>query len=169
MTCLYLIEGPVGAGKSTFAQHLSREIAAPHLNLDAWMARLFRPDRPDTDVMTWYVARKARCIEQIWEVATAMLDTGHPVVLELGLIQRDSRYAFYERVARSGHALQVCLLDAPISVRHDRVRCRNLEQGSTYAMDVSDEVFELASALWEAPDAAERAAQKIVFVDAEHP
>lgn len=36
MAKILLIEGPVGAGKSTFAAKLSKELAAPSLRLDAW-------------------------------------------------------------------------------------------------------------------------------------
>ena len=34
---IHLIEGPVGAGKSTFAARLSVAHEAPHLNLDEWI------------------------------------------------------------------------------------------------------------------------------------
>ena len=51
MARIHLIEGPVGAGKSTFAAQLSGTYAAPHLALDDWMATLFVPDRPDGDIM----------------------------------------------------------------------------------------------------------------------
>jgi tRNA A37 N6-isopentenylltransferase MiaA len=34
MATIHLVEGPVGAGKSTHAAHLSLSLAAPVLNLD---------------------------------------------------------------------------------------------------------------------------------------
>src|SRR5688500_9099140 len=48
MARVHLIIGPVGSGKSTFALQLARERGALRLNLDEWMALLFRPDRPET-------------------------------------------------------------------------------------------------------------------------
>lgn len=66
MAVIHLIVGPVGAGKSTFGLALSRERAALRLTLDEWMAELFRPDRPETGLVAWYVERADRCIEQIW-------------------------------------------------------------------------------------------------------
>ncbi len=68
MARIHLIEGPVGAGKSTFAATLSERHAAPHLCLDGWMATLFGPDRPSAGVLDWYMERKDRCLEQICEV-----------------------------------------------------------------------------------------------------
>ena len=68
MSKIYLIEGPVGSGKSTLASKLSNEFSAPRLILDKWMTILFSPDRPDSDFIGWYLERKDRCIEQIWDV-----------------------------------------------------------------------------------------------------
>lgn len=163
MATIHLIEGPVGSGKSTFAFRLSRERGAPRLGLDDWMARLFRPDRPDEGLWPWYQERKDRCIDQIWVVVEELLDLDIDAVLELGLVQRAARQAFYERVDAAGHELRVYLLDAPREVRRERVQRRNAEQGATFSMVVNDEVFEQASDAWEAPDEQEIAERAIVF------
>lgn len=164
MSTIHLIEGPVGAGKSTFSGALSQELKAPHFNLDSWMARLFSPDRPETGTMQWYVERKARCIEQIWHSALGTLDAGCDVILELGLVQREPRQAMYHRIEASGHELAVYVLDAPRDERRTRVRLRNVEQGDTFSMVVPDAVFELASDFWEAPSQSESDTYGIVFV-----
>jgi predicted kinase len=65
MASIHLIEGPVGAGKSTFAGRLALTHNAVHLNLDEWMVRLFQADRPEADFMEWYLERKQRCIEAL--------------------------------------------------------------------------------------------------------
>ncbi len=164
MPRIHLIEGPVGAGKSTFAFQLGQRHHAPHLNLDEWMATLFRPDRPETDHMIWYAERKERCTEQIWKVACEILETGSDVVLELGLVQRLARQSFYERVATAGYEMTVYLLDASRDVRRERVRERNRAQGATFAMVVPDEIFELASDLWEPLDERELRSIDVEFV-----
>jgi predicted kinase len=161
---VHLIEGPVGAGKSTFALRLARETATPPLILDAWMVTLFRPDRPKDDFLAWYAERKQRCIKQIWQVACGMLETGNDAILELGLVQRQSRLRFYQRLEAAGLKYVVYLLDAPREVRHARVRSRNRERGPTFAMEVSDEIFELASGMWEPPDDTERAGRDFRLV-----
>lgn len=164
MSTIHLIEGPVGAGKSTFAAQLGLTHGAPRLNLDEWMATLFRPDRPETDFMAWYQERKRRCIEQIWQITCDLLDTGNSVILELGLIQKADREAFYSRVDGSEYALQVYVLDAPEAVRRERVQQRNATRGSTFQMEVPDEIFTLASRMWEAPDEVESRERDIEFV-----
>jgi len=164
MPRIHLIEGPVGAGKSTFAFQLGQRHRAPHLNLDEWMAILFRSDRPETDHRVWYAERKERCIEQIWRVACEILETDSDVVLELGLVQQSARQSFYERVAAAGYQMTVYLLDAPRDVRRERVRERNRSRGATFAMVVPDEIFELASDLWEPPDERELRSIDVEFV-----
>lgn len=46
MPRVHVIEGPVGAGKSTFAATLAPRVKGVHIALDEWFARLFSPDRP---------------------------------------------------------------------------------------------------------------------------
>ncbi len=155
MATIHLVEGPVGAGKSTFAAQIALTHSALHLNLDEWMAVLFKPDRPTAGFMQWYSERKNRCIEQIWKVACDLLDTDSNVILELGLVQISDREAFYSRVDVTDYELKIYILDAPEEVRRQRVRNRNRTKGSTFQMEVPDEIFELANTAWQAPDDAE--------------
>lgn len=164
MAKIHLIEGPVGAGKSTFATRLGYELAAPRLDLDEWMVTLFRPDRPDTGFMAWYSQRKQRCIEQIWNVASAIVDTGSDVVLELGLVGYLDRASFYERVDASDYELAVYVLETPEGIRRQRVQDRNRRQGHTFKMEVPDDIFELANRAWEPLDEAECRDRQIHFV-----
>jgi len=164
MATIHLIEGPVGAGKSTFAAQLSLTHAAVHLNLDDWMVTLFRPDRPETEFMEWYAERKQRCIDQIWRVTCDLIDAGTEAVLELGLVQTSARDDFYRRVDVEGYALKVYVLETPEDVRRERVRHRNTQQGDTFKMEVSDEIFELANRAWQAPDAIEARERDIEFM-----
>lgn len=156
MAKIHLIEGPVGAGKSTYVAELRKQHAAPGFILDAWFVRLYSPDRPATNLMEWYIARKERCLDQIWETAKEVLDAGHDVVLELGLVERTSRERFCTQALGAGYELTIYLLDAPRDIRRERVRRRNLEKGSTYAMDVPDAFFEMASDHWQPMDEIER-------------
>ncbi len=158
---LHLIIGPVGAGKSTFALALSQEHQAPRLNLDEWMVELFAPDRPSQGVLPWYAERCQRCIRQIWRIAQRLVAQGLDVVLEIGLITRADRKAFFARVDAEPMGLTIHVLDAPRDVRRERVRRRNSGKGETFAMVVPPEVFELASDMWE-PLAQEESAERDV-------
>ncbi len=155
MSTIHLIEGPVGAGKSTTAARLSRELNLGWLDLDEWMVTLFSPDRPEDGFMQWYSDRKARCLEQIWKVAERLLTVSDGVILELGLVQRADRAAFYQRIDECGHELIVHLLDVPEETRRARVRQRNQNREGTFKMEVTDEIFELANAAWQPPDTVE--------------
>ncbi len=161
---VFLVEGPVGAGKSTFAAQLGLTHAAPRLILDEWMVTLFRPDRPNIDLMQWYGERKQRCIEQIWRVTCDLIDTGTSAVLELGLVQCHARLDFYARIDAAEYPLRVYVLDAPRAVRRARVHARNHAQSGTFQMVVPDEMFESASDLWEPPDDLEIERRDIEFV-----
>ena len=91
MPTLHIIEGPVGAGKTTYANKLGREVGSPPLVLDSWMATLFQADRPKANLWPWYAERKARCVSQIMQLARCALDHQNNVIIELGLIKADDR------------------------------------------------------------------------------
>ena len=163
MARVHLVIGPVGAGKSTWCRALAVRERAVHLNLDAWMARLYGADpRPAEGRIAWYLERRDRCLAQLWEVARDVLGAGTDTILEIGLLRRAERKAFYAQVDAIGAALVVTVLDAPIAVRRERVMRRNTERGPTFSVEVPPEFFEIASAAWEPPDAEERAARGIV-------
>ena len=165
MSKLYLIEGPVGAGKSTYARELAQRTRGVHFSLDAWFATLFSPDRPEGGFSpSWYGNRKQRLLEALWQQGRGIAAAGIDVILELGLIQRIPRRAFCERFQAEGIALAVHVLDAPVDVRRARVRRRNAERSGTFAMVVTDEMFELANRLWEPPDDLECEAWPVEFI-----
>jgi predicted kinase len=149
MARIHLVVGPVGAGKSTFALELCRAHGAIRLTLDEWMTNLFSMDRPPVDVLPWYMERAERCVGQIWRITQRLIDHGTDVVLEIGLIQRNMRESFYQRVDADAQELVIYVLDAPRELRRQRVAQRNLERGQTFSMVVPPEFFELASDHWE--------------------
>lgn len=159
-----LIEGPVGAGKSTFALALALKTDGVHIALDEWFSTLFSPDRPAGDFVPWYIERKERLLGLIWIHSRRILASGRNVILELGLIQRKGRIEFCRKVLDGGFELEVDVLDAPREVRRERVQRRNSEKGSTFSMVVPDVVFEMASNLWEPPDELECNQYAVEFV-----
>ena len=164
MPKVHLIEGPVGAGKSTYAKSLALRTNGIHIALDEWFVKLFSPDRPTADFIVWYVERKKRLLELIWSHSRSILASDTDAILELGLVQQQSRIAFYQKAMGEGAELKVYVLDAPKQVRLERVRRRNTEKGSTFSMVVPEQVFEMASNMWEAPDEVECSNFAVEFV-----
>ena len=156
MPILHIIEGPIGAGKTTYAIQLGRQIGTPPLILDKWMANLFQPDRPDEGLWPWYAERKERCILQIMELAYGMLEVGRDAIVELGLIKIEDRLKLYAALDVKKIAYLVYVLETPLEERRRRVSKRNIEQSETFAMHVSDDVFNIASDMWEPVGAVER-------------
>ncbi|MDH5694108.1 MAG: ATP-binding protein [Gammaproteobacteria bacterium] len=165
MPTIYLIEGPVGSGKSTIAMQLSEEHSAPRLILDEWMAILFNADRPAGGSIEWYMERKERCLDQILKVASSILLSSSNVVLELGLIRQSDRFKFYEWVDLVGVPLEIAVVDAPREIRRDRVKERNRTKGSTYFMEVPEHIFEVASDMWEPVDESEYANCVVTYIE----
>ncbi|MCY6379565.1 AAA family ATPase [Hoeflea prorocentri] len=156
MAILHIIEGPVGAGKTTYAIQLSRDLSTPPLVLDKWMVTLFQADRPETGLWSWYAERKTRCVSQILSVAYSLLDLGQDAIVELGLVKVEDRLKLYEALDSDGRTYRVHILDTSRDERHRRVIQRNAVKGETFAMHVSDEVFYLASDMWEPVEASEQ-------------
>ena len=169
MPLIHLVEGPVGAGKSTYAAALATRVGGVHIALDEWFATLFSPDRPDTDAMAWYVVRKERLAMHIWTHAQALVASGAVPILELGLIQQASRRSFYDQVRAAGIELEVVVLEASREVRWERVARRNIDKGPTFAMVVPDAIFDLASDMWQSPDAVEIEEQHIEVISTDRP
>ena len=166
MPRVHVIEGPVGAGKSTFAASLAPRVEGVHIALDQWFARLFSPDRPEGNFVPWYLEHKDRLLELIWDHSRCILASGTDVILELGLIQRQQRVEFCQRIRDDGFQLAVYILDAPRDIRRERVRLRNTEKGPTFSMVVPDHVFDIASNMWEPPDDIEQGEIAIEYVPA---
>jgi predicted kinase len=166
MPRVHVIEGPVGAGKSTFAASVAPATSGVHIALDDWFVRLFSPDRPGGNVVAWYLERKDRLLDLIWDHSRRILGSGRDVILELGLIQRQQRLEFCRRIQANGFDLVLYILDEPRDIRRQRVQLRNAEKGSTFSMVIPDHVFEVASDMWEPPDDIEESEFAIEYVSA---
>jgi predicted kinase len=169
MPRVHVIEGPVGAGKSTFASSLALRTRGVHMALDEWFVRLFSPDRPEGNFVPWYLERKDRLIELIWDHSRRILGSGSDVILELGLIQRQQRSEFCRRIRADAFDMVLYVLDEPRDIRRERVQLRNIEKGSTFSMVVPDHIFEVASDMWEEPDDIEQSEFAIEYVASSSP
>lgn len=89
---VHLIHGYLGAGKTTFACNLERDLPAIRFTHDEWMARLYGEDPPVNDFPVYY----RRVSDQIGTLWPRCLELGVDVVLDLNFwsrAQRDSTRA----------------------------------------------------------------------------
>lgn len=151
MNRVTMLCGPMGAGKTTHAQHLAAQTGALRFSIDEWMARLYLADLPPAPDFAWIGARVMRCHAQIWAVAEQVAARGLPVILDLGFGSRAERDAMRRRIAAAGHEAVLLYLTAPREMRQARIRQRNTERGDTYAFTVTDGMFAALDGRFEPP------------------
>jgi len=152
---VYLVYGPVGAGKSTYARELAADRNAIRFAIDDWMHTLFGDDRPQQMDLVWAMTRVARCEARIWATCQEILASGRDVVLEIGAMRATDRERLKSIVEAAGHRLALCFVDADREVRRQRVLQRNREKGDTYTFEVTPAMFDAMETYFERPDETE--------------
>jgi predicted kinase len=153
---VHLISGLIGSGKSTLARRLERELPALRISLDEWIMTLFGEEMPPGGVtFEWWSNRAARCSRMAYSVAGQALAAGADVVLDCGFLARSHRDEARRWAQAVGAGTKLHLLRADAAVRRERVGRRNLERGDTFALVVTDAMFDALP--WEPPDASELA------------
>lgn len=120
---LHLVVGLPGAGKTTLARRLERELDALRLCPDEWIATLYgnAPPQPILDA-----ARDP--VEQLqWALAARALQLGVNVILEFGFWSRGEREQFRARAATLGAASEIHALVLPEDELWARLSRRNAE------------------------------------------
>jgi predicted kinase len=102
---IHLMCGLVGAGKTTLALQLARQLPAVRLSRDEWMLRLYG-SRHDDPV---YIARLVPCTELMWDVSLATVTAGSSVVLDWNFWSRERRREARQRGRHSRRRPRVAL------------------------------------------------------------
>jgi len=158
-----MICGPVGAGKTTYAIRLAKELGAIRFSIDDWIAELFFPDKPDPLTYEWAVERARRCEVRILAVSQSLLELGTDVIWDMGFMERDQRHRIMAAVGDFPHYVRLHCVDAPADVRRERVRQRNAEKPDGYAIEVTDEMFDFMERR-SVPVSSDEASD-IIFID----
>ena len=87
MPTVHLIHGYIGAGKTTFARRLERQLPAIRFSHDEWMTCLYGDD-PPVDQFPDFHQRVLKMIDFYWTRCVAL---GLDVVLDLGFWSRRQR------------------------------------------------------------------------------
>ena len=150
-----MICGLTGAGKSTYAEKLRRDLGAVRFSIDDWNARLFFMDRDPASDFNWFYERVQRSCAQMRDTAEQVLEAGCPVVFDCGFTDRKERKIFYDWAARLDEPVLLHFVDVDSETRWGRVQQRNAERGATFALEVTRDMFDFMEGIWQAPEADE--------------
>ena len=161
---IHLVCGSTGAGKTTYAGKLSRQLGALHLSIDDWMVGLFAADKTARPDWQWIDERARRCERRIVATAFQLGHLGVPSILDLGLQRSEQRQRVVAAVA--GLDVQLHFLDVDAAERWRRVEGRNGARGETFRLSVTRPMFDFIETIWQPPTAGEMAALNGVRVTA---
>ncbi len=148
---VHLVCGLTGAGKSTYAEALRRDLQGVRFSIDEWNNRLFFMDRHPASDFNWFYDRVQRSCAQMRATAQQVLEAGVPVIFDCGFTDRKERQIFYDWAGALNRDVALHFVDVDIETRWQRVRKRNTEKGETFMLEVTREMFDFMETIWEAP------------------
>jgi predicted kinase len=138
MPAAHLIYGYLGAGKTTFARQLERDIPAIRFSHDEWMVRLYGDDPPIEQFAIFYW----RIHEQVEEIWLRCLELGLDVVLDFGFWTRQERDETRAKIIALGAEARLYRLTCPEDEAWRRIEKRNANlQGSLLIVRNTFEMF----------------------------
>jgi predicted kinase len=155
---IHLICGPIGAGKTTYAREIAAKNNAVRFSEDEWLSKLFVPDAPEgllsepmQVVGAWASERYQRCREKIWLICQQLLSQNISIVLDGAAANKEQRDLIRKKARDHNVNFQLHYVTSDTSIRKDRVFKRNKEQGSTYSLDVTPDMFVHTENFFEPP------------------
>jgi predicted kinase len=133
----------LGAGKTTFARRLERDLPAVRFSHDEWMSHLFGDDPP--------AERFAMQYGRVWDLMAAVwmrcLVLGVDVVLDLGFWTRAERDQVRDQVTGAGADYRLYELRCPEPRAWARIEARNRDLGGSLL--ITRNTFEVLKARFE--------------------
>jgi hypothetical protein len=144
MATAYLIHGYLGAGKTTFARRLEREVGAVRFTPDEWMSRLFGED-PPAAIFQDKAAAILEVMEPLWLRCLAL---GVDVVLDFGFWTRSERDRARRLAGEAAANTVIYSMECEDQEALRRVCARNAE--NAHGLYIAPETFALLKARFEA-------------------
>ena len=148
---IHLIVGNTGAGKTTYANELKRNISSLVFTLDKWNKLLFLPDKTDKDGLDWFLERidRAELLMQnlILQLEVSNVDS----ILDVGLSKFAHREKYRKFAKEYNIQIKIHFLNISREIRQERVFKRNLEKGETFEFEVREDNFEFMENWFETP------------------
>jgi predicted kinase len=166
---LHMICGAVGAGKTTYARALSRQLGGLHFSIDQWMVALFGKDSPQPMRWDWVIERVHRCETQMAQMAAQCARLGVPAILDQAFVRVEDRLRLAAFAEKEGFSVQLHFVDVPANERWRRVEARNTERGQTFPLEVPRGVFDFVEKIWQPPTTEEMAAFRGLRVGTQAP
>ncbi|OUS23987.1 hypothetical protein A9Q99_25880 [Gammaproteobacteria bacterium 45_16_T64] len=155
---IHLICGPIGAGKTTYAHEIAATHNAIRFSEDEWLSELFVPDAPEgllsepmSVVGAWAGEKYERCRDHIWRICQQLLDQGISIVLDGAAANKEQRDFVRHKATESRVGFQLHYVTCDPEVRQQRVFDRNHEQGLTYSLEVTPDIFAHVEVSFEPP------------------
>ena len=143
MLTAHLIHGYLGAGKTTFARQLERDIPAIRFSHDEWMVRLYGDDPPETRCSE-YAKRVSGVMEPVWTRCVALKMN---VVLDFGFWTRSERDRVRGLVASLG-GNSACIV-SPVPMSSPGAASKRGTRGSQLTLYIAPNTFNVLKARFE--------------------
>lgn len=144
---LYIIQGFIGAGKSTFSKKLAEQTQAVHLNPDEWVTNYFSKEQ----YMSNWNECFDRTLELLWNKTKEYLSAGQDVIFDMGFWQKKDRIFARQLAKEYGAQLVHYYLYVPDEILKQRIiATRPPEWAKIHLQN-----FESNKAKFELPDAEE--------------
>jgi predicted kinase len=143
MAIVHMVHGYLGAGKTTFAKRLERELRAVRFSPDEWMVALYGHD-PPAEHFAGYLERVFAVVHATWPRVTRV---GADVILDFGFWTRRLRDHVRGLAAEHGATTRLYALSCADDTARARCQQRNLDLGGS--LFISPETFDVLRARFE--------------------
>lgn len=146
---LHLVIGNTGAGKTSYAQNLKKEVGGVLFSIDEWNKVLFLDDKTTSQGLEWYLERIERGETMIQSLILQLEEYQINSILDLGFSKQSHRLKFLKFAKKHGFEIQLHYLNIDKTTRWQRVKFRNINRAATYQFKVNKAEFDFMETWFE--------------------